>query len=125
MHFLVTQHKHLRTGDAVFDVNPSNAEEAPTKIQLQRLFLRAMVPMIGFGFVDNFIMLMAGDAIDSTLGATLHLSTLAAAALGNLCSDVAGLGLSSSIEAAATQVGLRSPGLSTQVWHDILADLMF
>lgn len=62
------------------------------------LFMRGMVPMVGFGFVDNFIMLTAGDAIDVTFGSALQISTLAAAGLGNLVSDVAGLGLSSTIE---------------------------
>ena len=36
----------------------------------------------GFGFLDNLIMIMAGEYIDLTLGATLGISTMAAAALG-------------------------------------------
>lgn len=116
MHFLVTQHKLLRTGDTPDGVSGTTAiPVTPTKQQLRRLFMRGMVPMIGFGFVDNVMMLMAGDVIDTQLGTTLHISTLAAAGLGNMVSDVAGLGLSSTIEAAATRVGLHSPGLSTQV----------
>ena len=35
-------------------------------------------------------MLHAGNAIDATLGVTFGLSTLAAAACGQVCSDVAG-----------------------------------
>lgn len=38
--------------------------------------------MIGFGFMDNFVMIQAGQYIDSTLGVTLGLATLTAAAAG-------------------------------------------
>ena len=69
--------------------------------------------MVGFGFMDNVIMITAGDAIDSHLGSVLHLSTLAAAALGNLMSDIAGLGMGGTIEGLARRIGLQSPGLST------------
>ena len=48
------------------------------KIQLGRLFIRGAIPMVGFGFVDNVIMISMGDAIDMTLGATFGISTLAA-----------------------------------------------
>eukprot|EP00039_Didymoeca_costata_P003003 m.64470 g.64470 ORF g.64470 m.64470 type:complete len:303 (+) comp11652_c0_seq2:147-1055(+) len=90
------------------------AVEQPTTQQLSRVFTRSMVPMIGFGFVDNFIMLTAGDAIDHTIGAWLQISTLAAAGLGNLVSDVAGLGLSSSIEGMSAKCGLKSPKLTIE-----------
>eukprot|EP00037_Helgoeca_nana_P017934 m.171068 g.171068 ORF g.171068 m.171068 type:complete len:301 (-) comp24216_c0_seq2:165-1067(-) len=86
----------------------------PTKLQLRRYFLQGMLPMIGFGFVDNAIMIMAGDAIDQTLGARLQISTLAAAGLGNMVSDVCGLGLSSYVEAFATKIGIPSPGMTMQ-----------
>ena len=62
--------------------------------QLWVLFIAGAVPFVGFGFLDNAIMLTAGDAIEVNLGVTLGIGTLAAAGLGNLFSDVAGLGLS-------------------------------
>eukprot|EP00971_Amphidinium_carterae_P331122 6464521-Amphidinium_carterae.2 len=40
------------------------------------------VPMIGFGIMDNSVMLHAGNTIDLTLGVTFGLSTLASAACG-------------------------------------------
>mmetsp|Transcript_12824 Transcript_12824/g.38497 ORF Transcript_12824/g.38497 Transcript_12824/m.38497 type:complete len:301 (-) Transcript_12824:200-1102(-) len=101
--------------------------DAPTALQLRRYFLQKMLPMVGFGFVDNCIMLTAGDAIDQTLGATLQISTLAAAGLGNLVSDVMGLGLSSYVEAVASKIGIPSPNLtmaqinSTQCRWTVLA----
>jgi tRNA-specific adenosine deaminase 1 len=54
--------------------------------------------MIGFGFADNLIMIVAGDMIDKSLGVVLGISTLAAAGLGNLISDIAGLGVGDMIE---------------------------
>lgn len=36
-------------------------------------------PAIGFGIMDNFVMITAGEAIDSTFGVMFGLSTMAAA----------------------------------------------
>ena len=65
---------------------------------LTALAVAAGVPLIAFGFTDNFIMLIAGEEIDAAFGARLGLSTLAAAGLGNLVSDVAGLALAERLE---------------------------
>jgi hypothetical protein len=73
-----------------------------------------MIPMVGFGFVDNCGMILAGESIDNMLGATLCISTMATAALGNTVSDIAGIGLSNSIEAGAEKLGIPSPGLTLQ-----------
>ena len=76
----------------------SRTEDAPTETQpltskqKYAVFLNQMVPFIGFGFMDNAIMILAGDKIDMTLGLSLGLSTMAAAGLGNLLSDVCGIG---------------------------------
>jgi len=50
------------------------------------------LPFVGFGFLDNFIMIVAGESIETFLGASLVISTMAAAALGNTLSDVFGIG---------------------------------
>ena len=42
------------------------AEEAPSFYQLVLQARLAAVPMVGFGFMDNIIMVQAGDAIDNT-----------------------------------------------------------
>lgn len=42
---------------------------------------------------------MAGEEIDATLGVKLGFSTLASAGLGNLVSDVAGIGFADQLEA--------------------------
>eukprot|EP00891_Asterochloris_glomerata_P006582 jgi/Astpho2/6582/e_gw1.00101.178.1_t len=50
-------------------------------------------------------MLIAGEEIDATFGERLGLSTLAAAGLGNLVSDVAGLALAERLEVLAVKLG--------------------
>ena len=65
------------------------------------------IPMVGFGFVDNLIMITAGDAIDMTLGVTFGLTALAAAGLGNAFSDVCGVYLGGVIESVASVVGVK------------------
>ncbi|CAK0802503.1 unnamed protein product, partial [Prorocentrum cordatum] len=54
------------------------------------------------------------NAIDLTLGVTLGLSTLAAAACGQICSDVAGVTFGGAIESAAMKLGLPSPGFTEE-----------
>lgn len=78
---------------------------------LTAIFLVNSIPFIGFGFLDNMIMIIAGEYIDMTLGKlfqiklkhlfagiTLGISTMAAAALGNLISDIFGVGLAHYVE---------------------------
>lgn len=88
--------------------------EQPSTTALRRLAIGCMVPFIGFGFLDNAIMIVAGDQIDAAFGATLGLSTLAAAGFGNLLSDVAGIQASGFIERFASRLGLPESGLTQQ-----------
>ena len=68
--------------------------------------------MVGFGIMDNVVMIMAGDAIDSTFGVALGISTMAAAGLGQCFSDVAGLTSGGMVDAAVSKLNLRHHGLS-------------
>lgn len=63
----------------------------PSRQQLRQLFVCSAIPMVGFGFMDNIVMITAGSYVDATLGVTLGVSTLTAAALGNAVSDVSGV----------------------------------
>jgi len=76
--------------------------------------------MVGFGFMDNTVMLHAGNAIDLTVGVTFGLSTLAAAACGQICSDVAGVSFGGLIEAAAGRLGLPSPDFTEEQRHSTI-----
>ncbi|XP_030160350.1 transmembrane protein 65 isoform X3 [Lynx canadensis] len=94
--------------------NSSEKLEAPppTPGQLRYVFIHNAIPFIGFGFLDNAIMIVAGTHIEMSIGIILGISTMAAAALGNLVSDLAGLGLAGYVEALASRLGLSIPDLT-------------
>jgi len=79
---------------------------------MKLLFLHQLLPFVGFGFLDNLIMIVAGDYIDTTIGVTLGISTMAAAGLGNALSDVAGVGSAWYVEKIAARIGIEYPKLS-------------
>ena len=56
----------------------------PNSRQLFLVGLNTCVPFIAFGFIDNFMMIIAGEYIDVTFGGMLGISTLAAAGLVRL-----------------------------------------
>ncbi|KAI6236019.1 Transmembrane protein 65 [Aphelenchoides besseyi] len=76
------------------------------------LFIFNCLPFVGFGILDNMIMILAGEYIDQSLGALLSISTMAAAALGNIISDVAGVGLAHYVEFFVQRIGIRHPDLT-------------
>ena len=84
----------------------------PTKHQMLRLAFLAGLPMIGFGFMDNAIMIIAGDYLDTQLCVHLGLTTLFAAAIGNVFSDVAGVATAGPIESIIRNMGIRGPGMT-------------
>ncbi|KAK1794772.1 hypothetical protein P4O66_009976 [Electrophorus voltai] len=84
----------------------------PTAAQLRYVLLHNAIPFVGFGFLDNAIMIVAGTQIELSIGVILGISTMAAAALGNLVSDLAGLGLAGYVEALACRLGMQIPDLS-------------
>ncbi|CAB9510036.1 Transmembrane protein 65 [Seminavis robusta] len=63
----------------------------PSRAQLRAVMIQAGLPMAGFGFMDQTIMIHAGNAIDCTIGVTLGLSTLAAAAVGQIVANAGGI----------------------------------
>ena len=94
---------------ALREMTPKSPKQvqAPDFNALWALFLVSAVPMVGFGFVDNFIMIIAGEFLEAELGGRFHLSTLAAAGLGNMISDICGLGLGGIIEETAGKLGFK------------------
>jgi hypothetical protein len=87
--------------------------EEPTSRQLRIHAFTMGIPFIGFGFMDNALMIVAGDYIDTHLGVLFGISTLCAAAIGNLVSDVAGVGLGAYVEDfCATKLKLPSAELN-------------
>jgi hypothetical protein len=60
-------------------LSPTNTGlvDRPTWKQLSLVCLQCGLPFIGFGFVDNFIMIIAGDLIESWIGTMIPISTMA------------------------------------------------
>ena len=66
--------------------------------QMKALLLSSAIPMVGFGFMDNLVMIQAGSYIDNTLGVQFGLATLTAAAMGQVVSDMSGVLFGGSLE---------------------------
>jgi len=88
--------------------------QQPSIQELYKLGLHQSLPFVGFGFLDNLIMIVAGEYIDASIGATLSISTMAAAALGNTLSDVFGVGSAWYVEHWAAKLGISPPALSIE-----------
>uniref|UniRef100_A0A0F8BXI3 Transmembrane protein 65 n=1 Tax=Larimichthys crocea TaxID=215358 RepID=A0A0F8BXI3_LARCR len=70
---------------------------------------------------------LQGTQIELSIGVTLGISTMAAAALGNLVSDLAGLGLAGYVEALASKLGMQVPDLTPKqvdMWQTRLSSHM-
>ncbi|KEP66823.1 UNVERIFIED_CONTAM: GAF domain-containing protein [Hammondia hammondi] len=98
---------------------PSSASAAAPSAEMQKgpltweewwhVFGFCALPMVAFGMMDQFIMIRLGEFVDATLGVTFGLATLSAAAVGQLCSDTAGVVFGSTIESIAQRVGVTTP----------------
>ena len=93
----------------------SGSSKEITYAQLKSVALSQMYPFIGFGFLDNALMLAFGETIESSVGLSLGLSTMAAAAIGNTLSDVCGVGLANKIEYWCAKFGLTEEVTMTGV----------
>lgn len=90
----------------------------PQLSQLRTLFVSSAIPMIGFGFMDNFIMIQAGGYIDSTIGVKFGLATMTAAAMGQVVSDVSGVVFGGTLERFLHRAKIIQPSnLSTAQRH--------
>jgi len=85
--------------------------------ELCHLAFHQAIPFVGFGFLDNFIMILAGDYIDHNIGVTLGITTMAAAALGNTLSDLFGIGSAWYVESFAARLGAKPPELTRVQLH--------
>ncbi|XP_058814610.1 uncharacterized protein LOC131678456 isoform X1 [Topomyia yanbarensis] len=90
----------------------AEAVPTPPPRDLFQLGLVNALPFIGFGFLDNFTMIIAGDYIEHSLGLFMCISTMGAAALGNTISDVIGIGSAFYVEKLAEMSGVKPPKLS-------------
>ncbi|XP_017880846.1 uncharacterized protein LOC108625377 isoform X2 [Ceratina calcarata] len=84
----------------------------PSTKDLVLVAISNAIPFIGFGFLDNFIMIVAGDQIEIILNKRFPISTMVAAALGNTISDIIGIGSVHYVERFAHKIGFKAPKLS-------------
>ena len=80
---------------------------------LKRFFKRSSKMMM-FGFIDNFIMIIAGDAIDANIAATFGLATMTSAAFGNMISDMGGEEAGEALDSAIEKLGLDAEDVSDE-----------
>jgi len=78
------------------------------------IFVHNFIPFLGFGFLDNLIMIVAGNQIEAHFGIMFNCSVMFCAALGNTLSDAAGIFAGGWIEYAATRMGVPVPDLTRQ-----------
>ncbi|XP_022234845.1 transmembrane protein 65 isoform X3 [Drosophila obscura] len=84
----------------------------PTAGQLYSIFFVNAVPFVAFGFLDNFIMIEAGEYIEVYMGHFITLSTMAAAGLGNTISDIMGITMATYVEHGCQILGLKQPQMA-------------
>jgi len=90
----------------------------PTRHQLFLTTVHAGIPFIGFGFLDNFLMILWGEAIEYQFG-IYGFSIMAAAAIGNTVSDCGGVFCAEYIEHVARRFNIPRAELSP--WQERLA----
>eukprot|EP00929_Paragymnodinium_shiwhaense_P058737 TRINITY_DN29427_c0_g1_i1.p1 TRINITY_DN29427_c0_g1~~TRINITY_DN29427_c0_g1_i1.p1 ORF type:complete len:310 (+),score=38.04 TRINITY_DN29427_c0_g1_i1:130-1059(+) len=83
----------------------------PSWQQLRRHFVFCAVPMVGFGMMDNTILIYAGDMIERHFGVEWNLSGLHSAACGQILSDFCGVLFGGIVEAISRKYVL-APGLT-------------
>ncbi|CAD2085327.1 GAF domain-related protein, putative [Plasmodium vinckei brucechwatti] len=88
------KNKIVKPNDMIKGNNPSVEENGKKNNDIKKILniiFCSSIPMIGFGFMDQFIMIRLGDLFDASIGVTLGISTLCAASFGQLCSDTFGV----------------------------------
>jgi len=103
--------------------SPSAASAGPSVTRtlpfsaLALIALEAGLPFVGFGFLDNATMIIAGDAIDSTVGFYLNCTVMASAAMGNVVSGMLGMQVHGLVEKAVHALKLNTPVLTDEERH--------
>ncbi|XP_037089277.1 transmembrane protein 65-like isoform X2 [Pollicipes pollicipes] len=114
---LLSEIQQIKGDEAIMEFSATSVPK-PTPGQLIHTALFNSIPFIGFGFLDNVIMITAGDYIEASVGVAFSISTMAAAALGNAVSDVAGIGSAFYVEVLAMRIGVPAPSMTPEQ-HDL------
>uniref|UniRef100_A0A1I8AFE7 Transmembrane protein 65 n=1 Tax=Steinernema glaseri TaxID=37863 RepID=A0A1I8AFE7_9BILA len=70
------------------------------------------IPFMVYGCMDNIVMIVAGETFDKAIGLYMGISIMAAAAIGNIASNVMGIGMVHYVEVLVKNFGIRNPYLS-------------
>ena len=98
-------HKNRKIHDIPWE-QTGGEEGPPTRAQLRRVGIQAALPFIVFGFLDNFIMIVSGNYIESLIiRMALGIGTMTAAALGNILADMFSVGIADRVENVLIQMG--------------------
>ncbi|NWW73884.1 TMM65 protein, partial [Climacteris rufus] len=88
----------------------------PSPGQLRHVFFHNALPFVGFGFLDNAIMIAAGTQIELSIGVVLGISTMAGKKYCEIQNHLFLFSCSSSlagyVEALASRLGLSIPDLT-------------
>ncbi|NXS73078.1 TMM65 protein, partial [Pandion haliaetus] len=88
----------------------------PSPGQLKHVFFHNALPFVGFGFLDNAIMIAAGTQIELSIGVVLGISTMAGKQYCQIQNPLFMFSCSSSlagyVEALASRLGLSIPDLT-------------
>ncbi|GET93795.1 hypothetical protein, conserved [Leishmania tarentolae] len=112
---------NLESGTSAAANTASPAAPVSKAVPLAALFMiaaEAGLPFVGFGFLDNSTMILAGDVIDGSLGCYLNCSVLASAAMGNICSGMLGMQVHGLIDKAMQKLNFNTPVLTEEQLKD-------
>lgn len=88
--------------------------KGPTSSQLVSLFAFHSLPYVAFGCMDNCIMILTGDYIESTIGSAIGISTMASAALGNTMANSTSIAVAYHVERLFTKNVKAASSMSVQ-----------
>lgn len=110
-----TQCDEAASEKSAADAEPAQGSTTHERIAFSALCLVALeagLPFVGFGFLDNATMILAGDAIDRTVGFYLNCSVMASAAMGNVVSGCMGMQVHGFVEKLVHRLNLPIPPLT-------------
>ncbi|NXX20566.1 TMM65 protein, partial [Podargus strigoides] len=86
----------------------------PSPGQLRHVFFHNALPFVGFGFLDNAIMIAAGTQIELSIGVILGISTMAGKRYCQMNKTRTNIffSLAGYVEALASRLGLSIPDLT-------------
>uniref|UniRef100_A0A7E4W9S6 Transmembrane protein n=1 Tax=Panagrellus redivivus TaxID=6233 RepID=A0A7E4W9S6_PANRE len=82
---------------------------------LVKLWWVNSIPYCGYGFFDTSMMIVVGESVDRTIGLYVGISIMAAAAVGNIVSNLIGIGLVHYVEIFLLRYfNVRTPHLTVK-----------